>query len=117
MLEKLFGNVVIEKVLFYLLINQKGYGSQLSAVLRVPLYSVQKALQRLEDGAIIVALEEGKTRVFQFNPRYPFLEELKAFLKKAYVFLPDTIKLGLYEAPLRRRPRRTGKPLKRVTVD
>jgi hypothetical protein len=64
MLEKLFGNPVIEKILFYLLSNKKGYGMQLSHVLKIPLYSVQKALMRLEDGGIIVAQLEGKTRVY-----------------------------------------------------
>ncbi len=117
MLEKLFGNVVIEKILFYLLMNEKSYGSELSKILETPLYSVQKALMRLEDGGVIVALEEGKTRMFQFNPRYPFLKELKAFLNKAYDFLPIEMKKRFYEAPLRRRPRKTGKPLKRLSDD
>lgn len=117
MLEKLFGNSVIEKILFYLLSNKKGYGMQLAHVLRIPLYSVQKALMRLEDGGIIAAQQEGKTRVYQFNPRYPFLAELQAFLAKAYTFLPAEQKHMLYEAPRRTRPRRTGKPVHRVVDD
>ncbi len=117
MLEKLFGNAVIEKVLVYLLSNKKGYGMQLAHVLKIPLYSVQKALMRLEDGGIIVAQQEGKTRVYYFNPRYPFLAELQSFLAKAYSFLPAEQKQMLYEAPLRTRPRRTGKPIKRVVND
>lgn len=117
MLEKLFGNAVIEKILFFLLKNEKSYGAELSKVLKTPLYSVQKALIRLEDAGIIVALEEGKTRVFQFNPRYPFLRELKAFLEKAYTFLPIEYKKQIYEAPKRTRPRRTGKPLNRIKND
>jgi DNA-binding transcriptional ArsR family regulator len=117
MLEKLFGNPVIEKILFYLLSNKKGYGTQLSHVLKIPLYSVQKALMRLEDGGIIVAQLEGKTRVYYFNPRYPFLAELQLFLSKAYTFLPVEQKQTLYEAPTRTRPRRTGKPLKQVVDD
>ena len=111
MLEKLFGNAVIEKILFFILMNEKGYGSELAKALETPLYSIQKALMRLEDAGVIVALQEGKTRVFQFNPRYPFLQELKAFLEKAYKFLPNEYKEQFYEAPTRRRPRKTGKPL------
>jgi hypothetical protein len=117
MLEKLFGNVVIEKVLFYILVNEKGYGARLSKALNVPLFSVQKALERLEAGGILVALDEGRTRIFRFNPRYPMLEQLKAFLQKAYSFLPMPIKSELYEATERRRPRRTGKPLRKVNGD
>ncbi len=117
MLEKLFGNPVIEKVLFYLLMNKTGYGGQLARSLDEPLYGVQRALLRLEEGGIVVAHLEGKTRLYQLNPRYPFLKELKEFLTKAYSFLPEGEKRSLYEAPVRRRPRRTGKPLKRVDDD
>ena len=111
MLESLFGNVVIEKVLFYLSVNQKCYPSELKAVFQSPLYSFQKALERLERGGIIVCHKEGKMVIYQFNPRYPFLKELKAFLEKAYSFFPDEIRKKYYEPMERKRPRRQGKPL------
>jgi hypothetical protein len=111
MLESLFGSIVIEKVLFYLQINQKCYASQLKEVFQTPLYSFQKALERLERGGIIVSYTEGKTRIYEFNPRYPFLEELKSFLKKAYDFFPENIREKYYEPAVRKRPRRQGKPL------
>lgn len=110
MLEKLFGNVVIEKVLFYLLVNEKGYASQLKEALGIPLYSIQMALGRLEQGGIVVRQSQGKTQVYEFNPRYPFLEELVLFLRRAYSSLPETIKKR-YEVVIRKRPRRKGKPL------
>lgn len=116
-LEKLFGTAVIEKILFYILMNQKTYGAELTSILHLPLYSVQKALERLEDGGIIVAQLAGRTRMYQFNPRYPLLEELCAFLTKAYEFLPEAHKSKFYESPVRRRPRRHGKPLKLVHDD
>jgi len=111
MLEKLFGNPVIEKILFYLLLNEQGYGVQLSATLNVSLSSAQNALERLEAGGIVVSQMQGKTRVYQFNPRYPLLKELRTFLNKAYTFLPEKQKHQFYETPIRRRPRRKGKPL------
>ncbi len=111
MLEKLFGNPVIEKILFYLLINEQSYASELKEVFDIPLYSIQMALARLEKGGIIVRQAKGKTQLYQFNPRYPVLNELKVFLKKAYSFLPEEYKYKLYEFPVRRRPRRKGKPL------
>ncbi len=111
MLERLFGNVVIEKIFFYLLVNEKSYATQMSGALSVPLYSVQIALGRLEQGGILVRQAQGKTQIYQFNPRYPFLVELKAFLRKAYEALPEELRSRLYEAPIRRRPRRKGKPL------
>ncbi|MCH9625494.1 MAG: hypothetical protein S4CHLAM123_06700 [Chlamydiales bacterium] len=111
MLESLFGNPVIEKVLFYLVTNQKCYPSQLRRIFQIPLYSFQRALGRLERGGVIVSHKEGKTLIYQFNPRYPFLRELKFFLEKAYSFLPEDIRQKYYEPVVRKRPRRQGKPL------
>lgn len=111
MLEYLFGNSVIEKIAFFLLVNEKCYPSQLKEVFQSPLYSFQRALARLEKGGVVVSHREGKTLVYQFNPRYPFLNELKAFLQKAYSFFPPEIREKYYETTKRRRPRRQGKPL------
>ena len=111
MFEYLFGNPVIEKVLFYLCANQKCYPSQLKKVFQTPLYSFQRALSRLERGGVIVSHKEGKTLIYQFNPRYPFLSELKSFLEKAYAFFPEEIREKYYEPVIRKRPRRQGKPL------
>ena len=61
MLESLFGNVIIEKVLFYLIANQKCYPSQLKETFQIPLYSFQRALGRLERGGIIASYREGST--------------------------------------------------------
>lgn len=111
MMESLFGNPVIEKVLFFLLVNEKSYPSQLKNTFQMPLYSFQRALGRLEKGGIIVSHREGKTLIYQFNPRYPFLNELKAFLQKAYEFFPPELREKYYEPIARKRPRRQGKPL------
>lgn len=111
MLESLFGNVVIEKILFYLVVNDECYPSQLREVFQAPLYSFQRALARLEKGSIIVSHRKGKTLLYQFNPRYPFLKELKAFLEKAYDGFPQDIREKYYEPLTRKRPRRQGKPL------
>ncbi len=111
MLESLFGNPVIEKILFFLVVNQKCYPSQLRKIFQIPLYSFQRALGRLERGGVIVSHKEGKTILYQFNPRYPFLNDLKKFLERAYSFLPEDIRQKYYEPVIRKRPRRQGKPL------
>ncbi len=111
MLEYLFGNPVIEKILFFLEANQKCYPSELKSTFQSPLYSFQRALARLEKGGVIVSHKEGKTLIYQFNPRYPFLNELKVFLQKAYSYFPDEIREKYYEPATRKRPRRQGKPL------
>jgi predicted transcriptional regulator len=111
MLESLFGNSVIEKILFYLLKNERTYASELSRTFELPLFSFQTALDRLEKGSIIASHKEGRTRVYQFNPRYPLENELLTFLERAYTFLPKTLRERYYESPSRKRPRRRGKPL------
>src|SRR3972149_11545808 len=102
MLEPIFGGKNIERVLFFLLINHRCYGRQLSCIFQQALSPIQKALDRLERGGIIVSFLEGKTRIYQFNPRYPFLQELKRLLDKAYVFLPQEFKDQYYEQKIRK---------------
>lgn len=88
MLEILFGSKNVKKILLFLFVNKKCYGTQLHSLLQTPLTPIQKALQRLEKGGVVMSYYEGKTRVYQFNPAYPLLEELELFLKKGYTLLP-----------------------------
>ena len=53
MMEYLFGNPVIERVLFYVSVNERCYASQLKEVFQSPLYSFQRALGRLEKGGCL----------------------------------------------------------------
>lgn len=93
MLEALFGNASVQNVLLFLFVNSKCYGSQLQKQLKSPLTPLQKALERLERGDILLSYYEGKTRVYQFNPSYPLLSELELLLKKTYALLPSHEKM------------------------
>lgn len=121
MLEYLFGSQSVEKILFYLLVNENCYASELQRQLGGALSPIQKGLGRLEKGGIIVSTLKGRTRIYQFNPRYPFLQELKQFLNKSYRFLPQDIKKQSYEPSIRERPRKKGKCFRTmervITVD
>ncbi len=110
--EDLFGSKIVEKILFYMIVNQKCFPSELQRRFELPLFGIQNALARLERQGILVSFKEGKTRVYNWNPRYLLLSELQAFIAKAYSFLPDSIKEKSYEPKMRKRPRRAGKPLK-----
>lgn len=109
MLESLFGNATIEKVLLYLQNYNEGYASEIAATFSLNLSVVQKQLKRLEDGGIIVSQNRGRTRLFFWNPRYPFLKEIQSLLEKSFEFIPDSEIKKYYRR--RQRPRRTGKPL------
>ncbi|MFC1754192.1 winged helix-turn-helix domain-containing protein [Thermoproteota archaeon] len=111
MFENLFFSINVERILFYILVNKKCYASELSRRFDTALNGIQSTLIKLEKGGILVSLMEGKTRLYQFNPRYPFLSELTDFFNKAYLFIPDNIKQKYYQPIIRKRPRRTTKPL------
>jgi hypothetical protein len=91
--------------------NNKCYANELRQALGVHVFGIQRALTRLENQGILVSTIEGRNRLYHWNPRYPFLSDFKSFISKAYFSLPDTIKKKYYERPIRKRPRKKGKPL------
>lgn len=99
MLSALCGNKNIEKVLIFLFVNGKCYGTQLHRLLKTSLTPLQNAFSRLERGGVIRSSYEGKTRVYQFNPAFPLLEELEQLLKKAYIILSAEDKKSYCIAP------------------
>lgn len=109
MLEALFGNRTSEKILFYLERYGEGYANRIATTFAIPVNAVQQQLKRLEDGGVVVSRLMGKVRIYQFNPRYPFVNELKALLKKGMAFLPESDIEKYYMQ--RTRPRKAGKPL------
>lgn len=96
MLEVLCGNKNVPRILIFLFVNGKCYGTQLHRSLGTPLTPLQKALNRLEKGGLITSYYEGKTRLYQFNPAYPLINELEHLLKKAYTLLPAQKKKEYY---------------------
>ena len=89
MLKALFGNNVIEKILFYILVYEQAYAKKLSSVYKIPVNGIQQQLKRLESGGILMSSDFGRVRIYKFNPRYPFVKELKSLLNKAMGFLPE----------------------------
>jgi hypothetical protein len=108
MLEPVLGNKIIEKILFYLLVYEDGYIRGISNLFGAPVTGIVQQLKRLEDGGVVVSQLRGKIRLYQFNPRYPFLTELKVLLQKAIDVLPEKEIEKYYK--MRTRPRRKGKP-------
>lgn len=109
MLEPVFGNATVEKILLALEVYGQGYPAGLAKLFDIPVNGIQQQLKRLEDGGVVVSLIIGRTRLYQFNPRYAFLKELKALIQKALQYLPEKEIQKYYVK--RTRPRRKGKPL------
>lgn len=111
MLEYLFTNKNVEKILMYLNLHGKANATELSRAFESALDPIQKTLKKLEEGGLLASFLEGKTRVFQWNPRYPFLKEIQNLAEKAYTFLPLNIQERYFQQKKRKRPRKSGKPL------
>lgn len=92
MLDVLSGNKNVQRILFFLLVNGKCYGTQLHKRLKTPLTPIQKTLSKLEAGGVIQSYYEGKTRLYRLNSLNPLLPELENFLKKAFTLLPSAEK-------------------------
>ncbi len=110
-LEAVFGNRTAASVLLFLENYDSGYASRIAQTYDIPLYAVQKQLQRLEAAAVLVSRKVGRTRVFEFNPRNPMTERLRLFLAAELKALPENITAKHFRE--RQRPRRTGKRLER----
>ena len=109
MLEPILGNSTIEKILFTLESYGQTYPLGLSKMFNIPVNGVQQQMDRLENGGVIVSSKVGRTRLYQFNPRYPFLIELKALIKSAMEYLSEKELQKYYRK--RTRPRKKGKPI------
>jgi DNA-binding transcriptional ArsR family regulator len=109
MLEPLLGSQDAEKALMYLYCRGEGYPREIARACASTLSAMQKQLARLEGAGIVYSRTLGRTRLYRFNPRYPFMAELRALLEKALAFYPESQRQALLMA--RQRPRRAGKPL------
>ncbi|MFH1387190.1 MAG: winged helix-turn-helix domain-containing protein [bacterium] len=109
MLKPILDSPVKERILFTVLTRKETYARDLVALFGGHLLSVQNQLKKLENGGVLVSQLRGRTRLYSFNPRYPFLDELKALLQKALSFLGKEERKEYYQPRLR--PRRAGKPL------
>jgi len=109
MLDELFGSKNRERVLQYILANRQGYAKEIADFYGSSVDPIKKQLERMEEGSILVSQTVGRTRLFMFNPRYAFKDELVALLEKAREFYSPEEQERLTNQ--RKRPRRTGKPL------
>ncbi len=94
--------------MIFILARGRGYATEIARFFDTKLYSIQRQLDKLELGGVLVSETAGRTRLYSLNPRYPFLPELKALLNKALSYYPEAERDRLLMN--RRRPRRRGKP-------
>lgn len=109
MIESLLGSKNAERVLIYVFAREEGYAREIARFYEADLKSIQMQLDKFEKSGVLASRAVGRTRPFVFNPRYPFLNELKTLLEKALSFYP--VKEQEELTMNRRRPRAKGKTL------
>jgi predicted transcriptional regulator len=109
MLEAVLGSEGAERVLMFLAARKKGYAKEISDFWEMRVSTCQSQLSRMERDGLLISEQSGRTRVYSFNRRYSFSEDVQNLLLKALSFCPPELQEDLQHN--RRRPRRIGKPL------
>lgn len=109
LLESILVSEDAERVLLFISARGQGYASEIADYYQRRIFGIQRQLDKFELGGLMISRKVGRTRLFEFNPRYPLLKELKLLLEKTISFLPSDEKQRLLV--YRERPRRSGKPL------
>ena len=109
MLEAIVGSTNAERVLLFLTARGKGNANEIASTFGIGTSMVQKQLSRMERDGLLVHHQVGRARVYEWNPRFLFREELLALLNRALDSYPQALQDKLRMD--RRRPRRAGKTL------
>lgn len=109
MLEGILGNKTAEKIMFHIFHYGESHASGISQDFKIPLTPVIKQLDRFELAGILVAKTAGRSRVYSFNLKSPFIKPFRQIIEVAYESIPLSERQVLFQA--RRRPRRKGKPV------
>ena len=109
MLEPLLGSTNAERTLLFIQARGEGYASEIASFFKTNLFGIQRQLDKQEAGGILKSRKVGRTRLYTFNTRCPYINELNMLLEKTLDFYPPDLKDMLLVN--RRRPRRRGKPL------
>ena len=103
-----FGSLTRTQCLLALQALGESYGRELTRVLGLRLSGIQKALQSLETDGLVAGRSLGRLRLYRLNPRAYARVQLERYLER---LLDSEAELRKSVAVMRRRPRRTGRPL------
>ena len=115
LVEALVGNKTAARVLMYVQNYGEGYASAMARTFSSAVNPFVQQLDRLERGGILVQRPYGRTRVYTWNPCYPFKRELQALLERALDMATDQEADAYFME--RRRPRLKGKPYAIIEQD
>jgi len=107
MLEPLLGSTNAERVLDLCSHARGRLRAKIALFFETDCMAFKNNRKNSKVSGVMVSRKVGRTRLYTFSPRYPFLTELKGLLDKALTFYPETRRNDLLMN--RRRPRRKGK--------
>ncbi len=109
MLETIFGS----ETSAFILLNLYHYGEihlrALARNMRKSPTAVAAQLNRLEDGGLLVSREVGRTRLYSFNKKSPYIDSVLKIIATTYEAMPIKLKEETFGE--RGRPRAKGKPV------
>lgn len=110
-INKLFGNQSAAKCLLFLGRYSEGTAPEIAQAFGVARPIIFLQLRKLEDAGVIVSRKVANIRLYALNPRSGIRDELKALLEKYIeLYMPMEKNKNFYL--IRRRPRKSGKPLR-----
>ena len=110
MLNLILGSHIAQKIFLYLYHHGEGYPSGIARDMNLSQGAVQKQFQRFEEAGIVISKLQGKTRVYRFNMKNGgIVKPFREMVRVVYESIPAREKESLF--PVRRRPRRAGKPV------
>ena len=109
MLDEIFGNRSVERIYLHLFHYGEIHARGLANDYKTSADPFLKQLNRLENAGILVSRTVGRTRLYQFNPKSPFVTPIRKIIEIVYDSMPLPEKEHIFQT--RRRPRRKGKPV------
>jgi len=109
MLDEIFGNRSVERIYLHLFHHGEIHARGLANDYHTSVDPFLKQLNRLENTGILVSRTVGRSRLYQFNPKSPFVTPIRRIVEIAYESIPLSEREAIFHT--RRRPRRKGKPV------
>jgi len=109
MLKYIFGNATAEKALLHIYHYGNIHSAAISEDYGISATPITNQLERFEKANILVSKTIGRSRIFSFNSKSPFVKPIKELLKIVYESIPLKEREIIFKT--RRRPRQKGKPV------
>lgn len=110
MLQYIFGNKTAEVVLLNIFHYGEIHASAIAENTKKAITPIKNQLERFEKGGVLISKVVGRSRVYFFNPKSPYLKPVKELINIAYQSIPIKKREALFS--IRRRPGAKGKAIK-----